>query len=138
MICTVPVASTTLVAVCRKCGKKLGGGFCDKGRTPLAKALRKYLKLPKWKRSPVRIVETGCMKLCPKGAVAVATSGDVGQVYVVPAGTAVVEVAQCAATFGQPCGRRACSRKRVTSAAKRCGRSPMMKCALSSICFRVT
>ncbi|MBV8972605.1 MAG: hypothetical protein JO290_09975 [Sphingomonadaceae bacterium] len=91
---TVPVASTTLVAICRKCGKKLGGGFGDKGRTPLAKALKKHLKLPKWKRSPVRIVETGCMKLCPRGAVAVATSGNVGQVYVVPEGTVVAAVAE--------------------------------------------
>ncbi len=93
MIRTVPMASTTLVAVCRKCGKKLGGGFGEKSRTPLAKALRKHLKLPKWKRSPVRIVETGCMKLCPRRAVAVATSGDVGKVYVVPAGTSTVDVA---------------------------------------------
>ncbi len=93
MIRTVPMASTTLVAVCKKCGKKLGGGFGEKGRTPLAKALRKDLRLPKWKRSPVRIVETACMKLCPRGAVAVATSGDVGRVYVVPEGTAVAEVA---------------------------------------------
>ena len=90
---TVTTRSDTLVAICRKCGKKVGGGFGDGGRTSLAKALKKALDLPKWQRSPIRIVETGCMKLCPKGAVAVTTSGDARLVYVVPAGTPVGEVA---------------------------------------------
>ena len=90
---TVPMASRTLVAICKKCGKKLGGGFGDGASKPLAKALRKELHLPKWKRSPVRIVETACMKLCPKGAVAVMTGGDAGRVHVVPAGTPLAVVA---------------------------------------------
>ena len=90
---SITTRSTTLVAVCRKCGKKLGGGFGDGGRQPLAKALKQALGLPKWKRSPVRIVETGCMKLCPKGAVAVTTSGAPHLVHVIPAGTLLGEVA---------------------------------------------
>ncbi len=90
---TVTTRSETLVAVCKKCGKKVGGGFGDGGKTSLAKALKKSLNLPKWKRSPIRIVETGCMKLCPKGAVAVTTSGDARLVYVIPEGTPVAEVA---------------------------------------------
>ncbi len=90
---TVATRSDTLVAICKKCGKKVGGGFGDGGKRSLRKALTKHLDLPKWKRAPVRIVETGCMKLCPKGAVAVTTSGDARLVYVVPAGTPVGEVA---------------------------------------------
>lgn len=102
---TVTTRSETLVAICKKCGKKVGGGFGDGGKASLAKALKKDLDLPKWKRSPIRIVETGCMKLCPKGAVAVTTSGDARLVYVVPAGTPVGEVAAhlglAAADIGQ-------------------------------------
>ena len=90
---TVATRSDTLVAICGKCGRKLGGGFGDGGGRSLAKALKKTLDLPKWKRSPVRIVETGCMKLCPRGAVAVTTSGDPHLVYVVPAGTPVAGLA---------------------------------------------
>ena len=89
----VTTRSKTLVAICRKCGKKVGGGFGDNGKTSLAKALKKTLDLPKWRRSPIRIVETGCMKLCPKGAVAVTTSGDARLVYVIPEGVPVAEVA---------------------------------------------
>ena len=96
----VTTRSDTLVAICRKCGKKLGGGFGDGGRTSLAKALKRALGLPKWKRSPIRLVETGCMKLCPKGAVAVTTSGDARLVYVVPAVTPVGEVAARLALSG--------------------------------------
>lgn len=90
---TVTTRSDTLVAICRKCGKKLGGGFGDGGRKSLAKALGQSLDLPKWKRSPIRLVETGCMKLCPRGAVAVTTSGDARLVHVIPEGTPVAEVA---------------------------------------------
>ena len=90
---TVTTRSTTLVAVCRKCGKKIDGGFGDGGRRTLAKALKTYLDLPKWKRSPVRIVETGCMKLCPRNAVAVATSGDARLVHIVARETPVAAVA---------------------------------------------
>ena len=90
---TVATRSDTLVAICRKCGKKLGGGFGDGGKQSLAKALKQALDLPKWKRSPVRLVETGCMKLCPRGAVAVTTSGDARLVYVVPERTPIAEVA---------------------------------------------
>lgn len=89
----VPTPSTTIIAICRKCGKKLGGGFGTRGDASLAKALRKGLGLPKPKRSPVRIVETGCMKLCPKRAVAVATSRDPALVFIVPAETGIVEIA---------------------------------------------
>ena len=89
----VTTASTVLVAICKKCGKKVGGGFGDGGGKSLAKALRKELHLPKLKRSPIRIVETGCMKLCPRRAVAVTTSRAPGLIYVIPQETPVADVA---------------------------------------------
>lgn len=88
---TTPAIS--LVAICAKCSKKLGGGFGDGGGMSLGKALRRELGLPKPKRSRVRIVETRCLKLCPKGAVAVVHSGDPGAILVVPAATPVMEIA---------------------------------------------
>ena len=90
---TVATRSETLVAICKKCGKKVGGGFGEGGKASLAKALKKALDLPKWKRSPIRIVETGCMKLCPKNAIAVTTSGDARLVYVIPERTPVGDAA---------------------------------------------
>ncbi len=89
---TVPTPAATLLAICKKCGKKVGGGFGDDGSKSLAKALVKHLGLPKWKRSRVRIVETGCMKLCPRRAVAVTTSRNPGLIYVVPQETPIVDV----------------------------------------------
>ena len=85
----VATPAATLVAICAKCGKKLGGGFGPDGDDSLARALRKGLGLPKPKRSRVRIVETRC----PKGAVAVAHSGDPGTLLVVPDATPVAVVA---------------------------------------------
>ena len=85
--------STSLVAVCRKCGKKLGGGFGPKGKASLAKALQRELVLGKGKRARVRVVETGCLKYCPKGAVVVLRGGVPGEVLIVPRETPVLEVA---------------------------------------------
>lgn len=91
---SVATPATSLVAICGKCGKKLGGGFGPRGKQPLGKALRDTLHLPAPKRSRVRIVKTDCMKLCPKGAVAVIHSGDPGAILVIPAGTPVATVAE--------------------------------------------
>ncbi|KAB7647576.1 hypothetical protein [Polymorphobacter fuscus] len=89
---SVPTPAVGLVAICGKCGKKLGGGFGPGGGTSLGKALAAALRLPKPKRARLRIVETKCLKLCPKGAVAVVGSANPGQILVVPAGTPVAAV----------------------------------------------
>lgn len=86
--------ATSLVAICAKCGKKLGGGFGADGDRSLGKALRRALDLPKPKRARVRIVETRCLKLCPKGAVAVIHDSDPGSILIVAAGTPVDAVAR--------------------------------------------
>lgn len=59
------------VLVCRKCSKKLGGGFGPDGKKTLAKTLRKRLGLKKGRKAVAGIVEVGCLGVCPKGAVTV-------------------------------------------------------------------
>lgn len=85
--------SSSLVAICRKCSKKLGGGFGDKGNMSLAKALMRELDLGKGKRAKAWLVETGCLKYCPKGAVVVLSGGTPGEVLIVPKNTQVLEIA---------------------------------------------
>lgn len=61
----------TAVLVCRKCSKKVKGGFGPKGDERLAKALRKQLKLSKGRKAAAGVIEVGCLGICPKGAVTV-------------------------------------------------------------------
>lgn len=59
------------VLVCRKCSKKVGGGFGPGGDERLAKALRKHLALKKGRKAAAGVVEVDCLGVCPKGAVTV-------------------------------------------------------------------
>lgn len=61
----------TAVLVCRKCSKKLDGGFGPDGDERLGKALRSHLKLKKGRKAAAGIVEVDCLGICPKGAVTV-------------------------------------------------------------------
>lgn len=78
------------IVVCGKCSKKLDGGFGDRGKLSLVKALRKRLGLSKGRKAAVGIVETKCLGVCPKRAVVV---GRAGEWLVVPEGTPVERVA---------------------------------------------
>lgn len=89
----IATPARAIVAICGKCGKKLGGGFGPHEKQSLAKALARALDLPKPKQARLRIVETACLKLCPKNAVAVLHSGDPGAIFVVPRGSPVLEIA---------------------------------------------
>ncbi|KPF71491.1 hypothetical protein IP88_10750 [alpha proteobacterium AAP81b] len=88
----VPSAATRLIAICGKCSRKLDGGFGPDGDKPLAKALKRELALPKPKHARLRLIETRCLKLCPKGAVVVADSAAPGSLALVPARTPIAEV----------------------------------------------
>lgn len=88
----VTTPADRLLAICGKCGRKLGGGFGPGGRQRLGKALARDLGLPKPKRARLRIVETKCLKLCPKQAVALADSAQPGVLLVVPAGLATTDI----------------------------------------------
>lgn len=81
------------VLVCRKCSKKIGGGFGPKGRTPLAKALRDEAGGGKGRKATAGIVEVGCLKICPKHAVTVVDAARPAEWLVVKAGMPAAEVA---------------------------------------------
>ena len=84
--------------VCRKCSKKLGGGFGPKGRTPLAKALKAHGG-GKGRKAKLGVVEVKCLGVCPKGAVTVVDSRNPGQWRLVRAGADIDTVAD---TLGLP------------------------------------
>lgn len=71
--------------VCRKCTRKLHGGFGRKERQDLSKVLRETLK-ETGRRRALRVIEVDCLGLCPKKAVAVIGAAAPGHVVVVPAG----------------------------------------------------
>lgn len=81
------------VLVCKKCSKKLGGGFGPNGRTPLAKALRQELGVRKGRKGALGIVEVKCLGVCPRGAVTVVDGRSPGEWLLVPAGAAMDRVA---------------------------------------------
>ena len=82
----LPIRARRLIAVCSKCGRKLGGGFGPDGDSTLAKTLRRTAEGATGKKAVLRIVETKCLDICPKHAVAVIDSARPGQVAVVRAG----------------------------------------------------
>jgi hypothetical protein len=89
----VAIPATRLIAICGKCGRKLGGGFGAGGKGALAKVLRRGVVGVKGKRAVLRIVETRCLDICPKGAVVVLDSAQPGVAMIVPAGMPVAQVA---------------------------------------------
>lgn len=80
-----------VVLVCRKCAKKLDGGFGADGDLRLAKALRKDLKA-KGRKARVGIVEVGCFDVCPKNAVVAVRASNPGDWVIVPRGASTVSV----------------------------------------------
>jgi predicted metal-binding protein len=81
------------VLVCAKCSKKLDGGFGPKGRTPIARALRKHLGLKKGRKSAAGIVEVKCLGVCPRGAVTVVNGAASREWLLVPEGADLDAVA---------------------------------------------
>ena len=72
--------------VCGKCSRKLHGGFGKKGRRGLAEVLKDAAKASGQRRA-LRVLEVGCLGLCPKRAVSAIGMGQPGHVLVVPAGS---------------------------------------------------
>lgn len=84
---------TETVLVCRKCTRKLDGGFGKNGATKLARLLRKTLNgKAGGRKARVGVVEVGCLDVCPKRAVTVVRAATPGDWAVVPAGTPVRRV----------------------------------------------
>ncbi|WP_375196120.1 (2Fe-2S) ferredoxin domain-containing protein [Sphingobium sp.] len=75
------------VLICRKCSRKLDGGFGPDGDERLAKALRRHLSLKKGRKASAGIVEVNCLGVCPKGAVTVVNGAQARQWLLVRPGS---------------------------------------------------
>jgi len=80
-----PTPWKTVILVCRKCGKKLDGGFGPKQRDRLRTELRKALHAA-GRRREVKVIETSCFGVCPKRGVTALNASRPGVLHVVPAG----------------------------------------------------
>ncbi|GGE77804.1 (2Fe-2S) ferredoxin domain-containing protein [Sphingomonas prati] len=85
---------TAAVLVCRKCSRKLDGGFGADGDRPLAKVLRAALGGGKGRKAAVGVVEVDCLKVCPKRAVVVVDGRRPGDWLLVEAGAEVAAVVE--------------------------------------------
>lgn len=92
MRATVPSRWEAAIIVCRKCEKKLGGGFGGDGRERLSKLLRKHGGGGKGRKAGLGVIESKCLKLCPKRAVTVVSGARPGEWQVIEAGTPIGEV----------------------------------------------
>lgn len=82
------------VLVCRKCSKRLDGGFGPGGKKPLAKALRKHLHLKKGRKAAAGVIEVNCLGVCPKGAVTVVNASESREWLLVRPGTDLDDLAR--------------------------------------------
>ena len=57
-----------VIILCRKCGKKRDGGFGKKRKESLKAALRQATR-DSGRRRQIRVLETGCLGICPKDGV---------------------------------------------------------------------
>jgi len=80
-----PTPWRTVVVVCRKCGKKLSGGFGRKRKESLKTLLRQTLR-DSGRRRDIRICETSCLGVCPKGGVTALNATQPGTIHVIAAG----------------------------------------------------
>lgn len=99
---TVSSGWETAVLVCRKCSKKLDGGFGPNGKERLSKALRKHLAIKKGRKGAAGILEVGCLGVCPKGAVTVVNGASSREWLLVRPGADLDELAE---TLGVSSGK---------------------------------
>ena len=83
-----------VVLVCRKCQKKLDGGFGPHGDKSLKKALKTYLKPGdgKGRKAELAVIETACFDICPKNAVVCVNAAEPKALLIVPVGADLFEV----------------------------------------------
>jgi len=82
--------------ICRKCSRRLKGGFGESGEQHLAKALRKHLAQgdgqAKGRKARLGVVEVGCLDICPKRGVVMIRSTALDEWLIIPAGMPLIEV----------------------------------------------
>jgi predicted metal-binding protein len=81
------------ILVCKKCSKKLGGGFGPKGKTGLAKALRSEFGGRKGRKGAAGIIDVKCLGVCPRGSVTVVNGAAPGEWLLVREGLPIAAVA---------------------------------------------
>lgn len=86
----VSVKWDDVLLVCRKCGKKQGGGFGPRGSSRLEKVLEKALRGKG--RSKTKVIAVPCLDICPKNAVVVLKGSRQGAAYIVSPGTPEAEL----------------------------------------------
>ena len=91
MISAAPAPWRDVALVCAKCSRKLRGGFGRKGKRDLAEVLKAALK-ENGRRRELRVMEVGCLGLCPRDAVSLVSSARPDEVLVVPGGADATEV----------------------------------------------
>lgn len=84
---------TEVILVCRKCSKKLDGGFGQDGDQRLAKALRKSVG-GKGRNAKIGVIEVGCFDICPKNAVVTVKASKPGDWVIVPRGASTQAVTE--------------------------------------------
>src|ERR1700712_5566923 len=84
-IMTVNGPWNEMLLVCRKCSRKLDGGFGPDRKDSLPQAFKQVLRALK-RRREMRVVEIGCLGICPKNAVTVLRGKSPGEMLVVPEG----------------------------------------------------
>lgn len=82
------------ILVCGKCSKKVGGGFGPKGNTSLVKALKAVTNGRKGRKADAGLIETKCLKLCPKRRVVAIDAADPGTWHLIEPGTPIDKVAE--------------------------------------------
>ena len=80
-----PTGWRDVAFLCRKCGKKLDGGFGPDGKQSLRRALRDAIRAV-GRRGELGILEVGCLGICPKGAVTMGLASAPGEMLIVAVG----------------------------------------------------
>ena len=88
----VPANWRAAIIVCRKCEKKLGGGFGADGKQRLSKMLRGHARGGRGRKAALGVIESKCLKLCPKRAVTVVNSARPHEWQIIRPGTAIEEI----------------------------------------------
>lgn len=90
---------TDIVLVCRKCAKKLKGGFGPDGDDNLIKALRAEAARdggragkPKRRGTRIAVLEADCLDICPKNAAIVINARKPDVWRIVPSGADTAQV----------------------------------------------
>ncbi|MBD2841847.1 (2Fe-2S) ferredoxin domain-containing protein [Erythrobacter rubeus] len=84
------------ILVCKKCGKKAAkrGAAFGTDRKSLPKALKRELGAKKGRKSPLGIVEVGCLDVCPKKGLIMVDSRTPGQWRIVREDADIAELAK--------------------------------------------